>query len=563
MDSFNRHLYIDPPPRNWKIRLYGGCVAENIIQFSNHSSWDISHILYLSGIHEIPSIPEDSSLQGIAVVFALRTVIGQAAQKLTGIDDADLLFYKELSPDVILQTCKEVLDCLINQFTTAIRGRIPLFVISFIEPLESASGLFSSRHHRGIYRLTNNLNNYLADKLDGTNHAYYMEINDLFRGYGNVSISDGYDICFAHAGLTGEQNHSFRLHVIQRLDRMLTVLMKEQPVKLIITDLDNTLWKGVLAETDHIDPGYHTEGWPLGYVEALMECKRRGIILAICSKNDETLTRQNFDKVWYGRIKWDDFAMARVNWNPKSENIRDIIQAVNVLPENVLFIDDSHLEIEEVSRVFPLMRKMTGDQTRWRMELLYAAPLQVPIITDESKSRTESIRAKIERDRHLAITNREEYLRDLHLAVHIELVTIESSSFSRVTELLNKSNQFNTTGVRWNNGEINEFIHNGGKIYALSSRDRIIDHGIVGVALVNNDHLRQLVLSCRIFGLGIEDSFLHYLAVQNGDRPLYADWIDSGKNATAQEFLERHFLDKEGTRVLLSSPALPSHITLY
>jgi FkbH-like protein len=521
----------------------------------------MEHVLYQSGLHELPAIPKDAQADAVLTILSLRTVLGQAAQELLGFHDADLLYQKNLDPDVVIASAQSVLDGLLQRFADALQGGPPLFFLSFIEPPATSSGIFFPRQPGGIYRLVCALNDHLATRLSQQPNRHYLEINDLLRAEGDADIYDGYDFCFAHAGLlSGRDEHPLPGRILQRLDQMLSVLAAEQPVKLIITDLDNTLWKGVLAEEEEIVPGDHTEGWPIGYAEALIECKRRGIVLAICSKNEEAQTRANFDKVWYGRIRWEDFAVTRVNWQPKSQDVREILQAVNVLPEHTVFIDDNPLEIAEVTRAFPQIRTLTGDPHAWRMELLYGVPFQVPMLSAESQQRTEAIQAKVQRDSQLASGDREGYLRELGLVVEILAVDRQSPHFARALELLNKTNQFNSTGQRWAAAEMDAFLEEGGRLYALRARDRMTEHGLVGLALVHGELLRQLVLSCRVFGLGLEDALLAKVLEDIPTATLHASWQDTGRNATARQFLERHFdLDGDIWR-LRKAPVWPEYI---
>lgn len=547
-----------------RVHLFGGCLAEHLASRAKALGWRMEHVLYQSGLHEQPALPNNAKPDAVLVVLSLRTVLGQTAQGLVGFHDADLIYQKDLDPDTVISSAQSVLDGLLQRFTDAMQGGPPIFFLSFIKPPATSSGLFTPRQRGGIYRLVRALNDHLAERLSHDPGRYYLEINDLLRAEGDLGIYDGYDFCFAHAGLlSGRDEHPLPARILQRLDQMLSVLAAEQPVKLIITDLDNTLWKGVLAEEDQIVPGDHTEGWPIGYAEALIECKRRGIVLAICSKNDEALTRANFDTVWYGRIRWEDFAVTRVNWQPKSQNMREILQAVNVLPEHTVFIDDNPLEIAEVTRAFPQMRTLTGDPHAWRMELLYGVPYQVPLLSAESQQRTEAIQAKVQRDSQLASGDREAYLRELGLQVEILALDLHSPQFARALELLNKTNQFNTTGQRWTTAEMGAFVAEGGQLHALRARDRMTEHGLVGLALMQDDRLRQLVLSCRVFGLGLEDALLQHLC-RLGDQgqTLRAEWVDTGRNATARQFLERHFQPQEDAWLLREAPGWPEHIAV-
>ncbi|MCK9188430.1 HAD-IIIC family phosphatase [Acidithiobacillus sp.] len=193
-------------------------------------------------------------------------------------------------------------------------------------------------------------------------NVLYFEINDIRKYYGDAGAYDGYVGHYSHAGLfpRSQQGEWICRDILDRLEGAWAVLCGKDPVKIIITDLDNTLWRGVLAEEEEVAPWRHTEGWPIGYAGALLECKRRGLLLAISSKNDEAPTCDRFRQVWGQALRLEDFCARQINWRPKSDNIADILQATNILPEQALFIDDNPLEIEEVRRAFPQMRFLIG-----------------------------------------------------------------------------------------------------------------------------------------------------------------------------------------------------------
>lgn len=557
-------LRLDPPPRQRTSLLLGGCVAENLASAGKSLSWLLDHQLYQSGLHESPEWPPESVYEAALVVFSLRTVLGQAASRINGIHDADLAYLKHIPEDRLFATAQEVLDALVEKIHASANARLPLFFLSFFEPPQTASGLFQARE--GLYPLVRRLNEAMAALLWPKADTHYLEANDLLRAFGDVDVYDGYDVCFAHAGIKvgidGVQGLSAA--ILRRIDKMLSVIREEvESVKLIVTDLDNTLWIGVVAEATEIVPHRQTEGWPLGYAEALLICKQRGILLAICSKNDEETTRANFEKVWGGRLQLDDFCSVKINWRPKPENMAQILQETNLLPENVLFIDDNPLEIEEMQQVFPEVRTLTGDPRRWRMELIYAAPFQRARITEESASRTALIRAKMERDRTIQATDREEFLNSLGLTAIVSAIECDSSEYQRAMELLNKTNQFNTTGKRWNDGEMREFLANGGRMFIMQARDRLANHGLIAVALVRESTLVQMVLSCRVFGLGLEEAMLvRLLDMSSVGGSMSAGHRDTGKNATALQFLRRHFLLDQNPVSLASQPQCPAHIHL-
>ena len=135
-------------------------------------------------------------------------------------------------------------------------------------------------------------------------------------------------------------------------------------VKLVAVDLDDTLWRGVAAEGTL----GAAEGWPMGFMETLLYLKKRGIILAIVSKNDEKTALGLWDKLYESRFSIRNFAATRIDWNPKSINVGEIIKAVNVLPGSVLFVDggsDAYFRADDWPKPVPARRVLSY---LWRMK---------------------------------------------------------------------------------------------------------------------------------------------------------------------------------------------------
>ncbi|MBN2679339.1 HAD-IIIC family phosphatase [Acidithiobacillus montserratensis] len=545
-----------------RIALLGTCLLEGLLQTALALDWPVQHYLMNSGQHD--PVPELAALDFdlVLVQFTLRTLLSQVVA--TG--DGDLFHLRSDVDWATLQDqARQLLLAQVQKIRDALPQALPVLFLSFLEPPAQINGLLGMNRQNSLYALVRGLNDAFEAGLAEKQNAFYLEINDLRLHYGDNQAYDGYFSHFSHGGiLNTPQGDLIHLGILEKTRAALQILLGDQPVKLIITDLDNTLWKGVLAEMDEIIPVEVTEGWPLGYAEALLTCKARGILLAICSKNDEEQTKIRFNQVWYGRLRLEDFASMRINWQPKSENIRQILAELNILPEHALFIDDNPLEIAEVQRAFPQLRTLTGDPHQWRMALLYGIPFQVAKLSEESTRRTELLQAKIQRDQAMLSTDRESFLRDLQLRAEIHPLTPSDKGFDRALELLNRTNQFNTTGQRWTTAELQNFLAAEGRLWVLQASDRLARHGLVAVALLKADCLWQMVLSCRVFGLGLETALLARIL----DEPapgatLQARWMDTGRNATARQFLEQFFAPQTEDRYALRERlVVPAHITV-
>lgn len=554
------------PVRPLRIAVLGTCVAEWFATANSTSRHTIDH--YLMGSHLTEATSTITNQYDLFVVhITLRHVISE----LRPSDREQDLFHTRMGPaeiNSILELASPFLEKLSRRFFDFLPPGFPIFFLPFIEPPATIRGILGDNRTASLYTLVRSLNDKLAEILGKGTRGYYLETGDLRTYYGDHDAYDGYISHFTHSLLLDSINgNAFYQSVLARIESAISIIESKDPIKIIITDLDNTLWKGVIAEEDEIVPHEHTEGWPIGYVEALLECKRRGILLAISSKNNVDITVDNFRKLWGTRITLDDFCSVKINWEPKSESIGKILAETNLLAQNALFIDDNPLEIAEVLRIHPDIRTLSDDPRSWRMLLLYSPETQVARISDESSRRTELLKAKIQRDAHAQMTDRESYLRSLNLSIDISAITTSNhAKFSRSFELINKTNQFNTNGRRWTAAELEDFISRGGRIISVSAKDVYAEHGLIAVALISSAGINQIVMSCRVFGLGIETALVSRCVslLRISGSALRATFLRTAKNSAAAGFFEKNgfeLTDQSGDMQLIKAPSWPAWIT--
>lgn len=360
----------------------------------------------------------------------------------------------------------------------------------------------------------------------------------------------------------------FQVAVWTEAEAMLRTIRQQDSVKLVICDLDDTLWRGVIAEEGLGNPAL-IEGWPLGVIEALNWLKRRGVLLAIASKNDEGRIRELWPHVVGNHLSIDDFAVVKINWQPKADNIREILRDCNLLARNAVFIDDNPVERNSVSEAHPGIRVLGSDLYSIRRILLWAPETQVAAVSNESARRTEMIRAQVERERTREAMPREEFLASL--GVRVTRITISDRAhprFARAFELVNKSNQFNTTGERWTAEQVQHFFVAGGRFETFDVTDKFTRYGLVGVAIVEGSTLRQYVMSCRVLGLDAELAFLHTLVGEIADREglVRGSVVITDANVLARDLFARlGFREAEsGTWLGPASPrpAVPAHVAI-
>jgi FkbH-like protein len=554
-------------PPKYALALLGTCIAEGFAKSNSASGWKVDHFLMHSRPESgVPLVPWDTYDAVVVHVTLRQLLLGLVA------DGDDLVHVRTVSNynDLVIAAADR-LNRVIERVTDSVGRKTPIFFLSFLEPPNTYQGILINNRQRSLYHLVRCLNDEMAGKMDSGKATYYIELNDLTRYYGDSDLYDGYVSHFTHAGILGSSKASkFISATLKRISGALSILRSEDQVKLIISDLDNTLWNGVLAEFDEIIPHQHYEGWPLGYAEALLEFKRRGGLLAISSKNDYARTIDRFNLVWRNRLRVDDFCCLRINWEIKSRNIAEILEETNIMPSNTLFIDDNAREIEEVRRVFPQMRFLTGRQQDWRSLILFSPQTQVCTISQESTSRTEMIREKLQRNKIASELSHNDYLFSLKIRVKFDKINDTlHNKFERAFELLNKTNQFNTIGKRWKLAELNDLFLTGGQIIALTSSDNIGDNGLVALAIIKNCDVLQVVVSCRVFGFGLETALLceviNVIRIGRDCKTVVGHFQDTHRNKTCASFFKNNGFSEAhrnpGVWCMETMPTWPSWIS--
>jgi FkbH-like protein len=275
----------------------------------------------------------------------------------------------------------------------------------------------------------------------------------------------------------------------------------------------------------------------------LLYLKRRGILLAINSKNDRAKIEAVWDKIFHGFISLSDFASVKINWQPKEQNMEEILAEVNLLAKNAVFIDDNPREREAVKAAFPDIRVLGSHPYYLKRILLWSGETQVPYLTDEAGRRTEMIQTQIKRDETRKKLSREEFLASLNMTVRLFRIGGEKDGqFARMFELLNKTNQFNTTGERWTHADIVRLQGQGGTLYAFEVEDKYSKYGLVGLAIVEGNCIRQFAMSCRVIGLDAEVAVLSAIEAdmaRQGHHSATARFIETSSNSLCRELYKK------------------------
>jgi FkbH-like protein len=354
------------------------------------------------------------------------------------------------------------------------------------------------------------------------------------------------------------------------------VLREERPVpKCVVLDCDNTLWGGVIGEDGlggiELGSAFPGSGFA-GFQKTLKALKHRGVLLAIASKNNPAEVENVFDHHDDMVLKRDDIAAWRVNWNPKSQNLREIAAELNIGIDSLVMIDDSHYELAEIGNAVPEVRLLqVPEETALLPDLIASSGLFRNMkVSAEDLARTEMILQEAGRNHAAAAMTREEFLASLELV--LDYIDVAEEHVGRVAQLTNKTNQFNLTTIRRTEADIRALIADDDYVVrAIRVADKFGDYGLVGVAILHvaaeEWEIDTLLMSCRVLSRGVESTFLATLAgeaAQRGAKALIGRYIPTPKNPLVADLYPKHGFtevsDGEFRAEIPDITAAPGHI---
>jgi FkbH-like protein len=299
---------------------------------------------------------------------------------------------------------------------------------------------------------------------------------------------------------------------------------KNNTLKCIVWDLDNTLWNGILVEDGPEKLTLRKE-----IPDILKALDARGILNSIASKNNREEGLEALKR--YGLEEY--FLYPQISWGPKSEGIKAIAKSLNIGLDTFLFVDDSIFEIEEVRSALPDVRIMTADKCE---SILTLPECQVPV-TAESSNRRKMYRT--ESERHTAAQDfGADYLAFLrHCQIRVNISPLTEENLRRVHELTQRTNQMNFSGNRYRQDVLEALMENHDlDTYVIDCEDRFGAYGVVGFSIVDHREPRMtdLMFSCRVQSKRVEHAFLAHIIrkyVTESGRNLYANYRKTPRNA--------------------------------
>lgn len=325
--------------------------------------------------------------------------------------------------------------------------------------------------------------------------------------------------------------------------------MKGRIRKCLILDLDNTLWGGVIGDDgmENIQLGHG-----LGIGKAFSEfqlwvkkLKERGIILAICSKNTESVAKEPFEKHPDMVLRLDDIAVFMANWDTKVDNIRQIQSILNIGFDSMVFLDDNPFERNMVREAIPeiTVPELPEDPGDY-LEFLYSENLfETVSYSAGDKDRTKQYQVEAQRvEQRKTFANEADFLKSLNMLSTVEGFTPFNTP--RVAQLSQRSNQFNLRTVRYTDGDIERMeADDAFKCFSFTLEDKFGDNGLICVVILKKENEEELFvdtwfMSCRVLTRGMEAFTLNTVveyARANGFKRIIGEYIPTAKNAMVEE----------------------------
>jgi FkbH-like protein len=322
--------------------------------------------------------------------------------------------------------------------------------------------------------------------------------------------------------------------------------------KCVAVDLDNTLWGGVIGEDgmNGIRLGAEYPGAAFQELQrALLDLSRRGILLAVCSKNNPADAMEALSGHPGMLLQPRDFAAMRINWNDKARNLREIARELNIGLDTIAFLDDNPVERQQVREQAPeaIVIRLPEDPMDYARAVRDCPWFERLALSDEDRRRGAYYAAQRQRvELERSVTSKEDFYRGLDQVA--EIAPVNAQTLARVSQLTQKTNQFNLTTRRYTEQQIAGMAAAPNwRVWSLRVKDRYADNGLVGVAIARVDgevcEIDSFLMSCRVIGRTLETAFLARLAAdarERGAKVLQGWFRPTKKNAPALQFYREH-----------------------
>ena len=455
--------------------------------------------------------------------------------------DLDINFFNiNQEPNLISDEIKESLEkdiAIVGNIWKCLKQfNCPIIQNTLVLPPFNYLGMAEYSLEGGINWYITTLNNKLLKKSEST--IYWLDLGKLSQIIGLKNWHD--------SGLFYQAKYGFSIKFLPEYTNWLSSTIREvyalKP-KVLILDLDNTLWGGIIGDDglEGINLGPETpEGNAFQdfcyYLKAL---KSRGIILAICSKNEISNVKEVFNRHPHMPLSLDDFSCIKCNWDHKPKNIIEIANELNLDISSFVFVDDNPAECELVRSKFKEVKviQLSNDPSTHISSIDFLNLFNSYSLSKEDLIRHKSYiaRTKYEKDK-LNFSNIDEYLIGMKMTSQIK--ETNSEEIHRICQMQMKTNQFNLKTHRHSKEEILTKIKNQNQnLYSINLKDKFADHGLVSYIEYEYDNQNLIIndwlMSCRVFSRTLEEFILKFLinqALNKNKKSILLNYSETNKN---------------------------------
>lgn len=431
---------------------------------------------------------------------------------------------------------KQALTALVSNITTA-----PVFV-STVDVRENRIKSLAERSYK--YELENDWYQFVQGLAETKKNVFLFDLADTIAEIGRNQFYSNKmwymsSMPYSRDGLNA---------VTKEIERLLESAFSLRK-KIIVLDLDNTLWGGVVGEdgVEGIELADHKEGQRFyDFQRQILEMKNRGIVLAINSKNNSEEAEAAIQNHPAMLLRDDAFVSRKINWESKASNLKAMESELNLTEGGFVFIDDNPVERETVRGECPgiLVPDFPADTTELlgfaeKIWLDYCRPLRV-LGEDMRKTQMYQNEAKRKMEKESSL-NLDDYIARLEMVANIHRMRPEE--LERVVQLINKTNQFNVTTKRYTKAEIEEIAANSDNtVYVVHSSDKYGDNGLISVIILKDSdtavNIDTFLMSCRVMGRRLEDVIMDELASRY-KKTIVGEYRPTAKNAPVEGLYDR------------------------
>ncbi len=528
---------------------------------------------------------------GISVGIRLNVFDADYDQIDAQVMAPDSELYRFAPQGVLLQMCTEKLQeafydrppearasfaedtyARIRQIWSRIGSRIPATVLQCNFPLidDGVFGQFGNKTEQSFLFQQRKLNYLLMQGCQEAKNTFLIDLDALQTALGRSTFADPKLYYVAKMPISLAALPAAAKLVVDVV-RSLQGAVK----KCLVLDLDNTLWGGVIGDDglSGIQIGELGTGHAFSdFQKWLKELKNRGILLTVCSKNNEDTAKEPFEKHPEMVLRLEDFSMFVANWEDKARNIRTIQQALNIGMDSMVFLDDNPFERELVRTMIPeiTVPELPEDPALYLQYLRGLDLFETASYSREDAGRTEQYREKAQRAAfEAAFQSYDDYLEALQMRA--SAAAFDPFHYPRIAQLTQRSNQFNLRTVRYTEAEIEALAQDDSRIgLYFTLKDKFGDHGLISVVVLEKQpedtlFISEWLMSCRVLKRGMEEFIVDKIlsvAAQQGFRRVVGEYIPTPKNAMVKDLYEQlGFSRLENGRFQAEVSGFPYHKT--